>query len=450
MTLAFFAGLIYFAANLYVHSSEWSSMPQNAHLASSTGLEYAGTIKDRRGVVLAQSVRGKRVYNEDEEIRKACLHVVGDNSTNIGTAVQTVFRSELSGYNFVFGLGAPEGMNSGADITLTIDSQVQKAALEALGSNRGAVVVYNYLTGEIICLASTPTYDPENRPEDIETNPEYEGAYLNRALSASYPPGSTFKLVTASEALEDIPGSEDMHYNCTGTDIIGGKEMTCFEVSGDVDMADALMYSCNGYFGRMALKIGKKMMTARAEMQGFNKNLSFDGIETASSSYNVSDADENEFAWSGVGQYKVLETPINMAVRSAAIANGGTPVMPRLIKSMNGIVSPLVNVGKTTLGDEMMSRKTAEKLSDMMDRTAREYYGKSYLCDKLDICAKTGTAEVGGGEKAHAWVTGFAKDEDCPIAFSVIVEHGDSSFYAAIPAASKVLDATADALRARK
>ena len=165
MTLAFFAGLIYFAANLYVHSSEWSSMPQNAHLASSTGLEYAGTIKDRRGVVLAQSVRGKRVYNEDEEIRKACLHVVGDNSTNIGTAVQTVFRSELSGYNFVFGLGAPEGMNSGADITLTIDSQVQKAALEALGSNRGAVVVYNYLTGEIICLASTPTYDPENRPE---------------------------------------------------------------------------------------------------------------------------------------------------------------------------------------------------------------------------------------------------------------------------------------------
>ena len=226
--------------------------------------------------------------------------------------------------------------------------------------------------------------------------------------------------------------------------------MTCFEVSGDVDMADALMYSCNGYFGRMALKIGKKMMTARAEMQGFNKNLSFDGIETASSSYNVSDADENEFAWSGVGQYKVLETPINMAVRSAAIANGGTPVMPRLIKSMNGIVSPLVNVGKTTLGDEMMSRKTAEKLSDMMDRTAREYYGKSYLCDKLDICAKTGTAEVGGGEKAHAWVTGFAKDEDCPIAFSVIVEHGDSSFYAAIPAASKVLDATADAFRARK
>lgn len=447
LTLAFFAGLIYFISNLYVHSAQWSSMPTNGHLSDSTGLEHGGRITDRHGTVLARSVNGQRVYNDDENIRKACLHVVGDNSVNIATAVQTVYRSELSGYNFVLGLGAPDEMNQGSDITLTIDADVQKAAYNALGSRRGAVVVYNYKSGEVLCMVSTPTYDPANKPEDIETNSAYEGAYLNRALSASYPPGSTFKLITAAEALRSIPDAENRKYDCTGSDIIGGKEMTCYSVSGEVDLEEALMYSCNCYFGHLAVDLGKKKMTAAAEQCGFNSYYTIDGIDTATSHYDVSRASENDLAWSGVGQYKVLETPINVAVRTAAIANGGIPVMPRLIKDISGIVSPLTTFGKVTYGERMMSQQVAGKLSQAMDRTASEYYGKAYLSDRLDVCAKTGTAEVGGGNAAHAWVTGFSKDEDCPLAFTVIVENGDSGYQAAIPVATAALNAAADSIR---
>lgn len=447
MTLAFFAGLIYFIVNLYVHSSSWSSMPQNGHLSDGTGLEHAGTITDRNGVVLAHSVDGQRLYNDDEQIRRACLHVVGDDSVNIGTAIQTVYRSEISGYNFVFGLGAPKDFQNGAGMTLTIDSAVQKAAYQALGSNRGAVVVYNYKTGEIICLVSTPTYDPQYKPEDIETNDAYEGAYLNRALSSTYPPGSTFKLITAAAALESIDDVENRKYMCTGSENIGGKEISCVEASGEIDFAQALMYSCNCYFAHLSLELGKDKMTTKAELEGFNKNLIIDGIETATSKYDVTCANENELAWSGVGQYNVMETPINMAVRSAAIANGGTPVMPRIVRHIDGIADPMLNIGSAKTGQAMMSPSVAQKLSDMMERTVNEYYGKYYVSDRLTVCAKTGTAEVGNGKPAHAWVTGFSKDEDCPLAFSVIVENGNSGYQAAIPVASAAINAAADALR---
>lgn len=449
MTLAFFAGLAYFITNLTIHASEWSSMPQNEHLSDSNGLEHSGKIYDVNGTVLAQSIDGKRVYNEDEKIRKACLHVVGDDTINISTAIQTVYRSELSGYSFIFGLGLPSSISSGRDITLTIDSEVQKAAYEALGSNKGAVVVYNYKTGEIVCMVSTPTYDPQNKPSDIDTNDAYEGAYINRVLSASYPPGSTFKLVTAATALENIENVEDRTYYCTGSDMIGGKKITCYEVSGEVDFKEALAQSCNTYFGHLAVDLGKDKMTKQAEKMGFNSYIGFDNIETVKSTYNVSKADDGDLAWSGVGQYTVLETPINMAMISAAIANEGTPITPHIVKNISLPFGIKSSDRSSSTGSQMMSAKAAQKLYDMMDYTVKSNYGKSSFSDNLDVCAKTGTAEVGNDKGAHAWVTGFTKDNDCPLAFSVIVENGNSGFSVAIPVASRVLNAAANAIKNR-
>lgn len=431
LTLAFFAGLVYFLVNLCLNSRTWASMPQNGHLADSGSLGNAGAIYDRNGVVLAKSTGSRRVYNEDEAVRCACLPVVGDDGVFNSTAIQTIYRSQLTGYDFVFGLGIPEELKKKNDMTLTVDSRVQTAACEALGDRRGAVVVYNYKTGEIICLASTPVYDPENKPEDIDTNDKYEGAYLNRAVSAAYPPGSTFKLITSAAALENIEGSKDRMYYCQGEDTIGGKEVTCYTASGEVDFKHALMYSCNCFFAELAVEAGKSIMTAQAEKAGFNSTISFDGIESAVSTYDVSEASENDLAWSGVGQYTVMETPINMAVISAAIANGGIPVMPYIVKKNS---SDRIEYGK-----RVMKEETAAAIKEMMDDTVDEYYGSDIFSSGLDVCAKTGTAEVGGDEGAHAWVTGFILNEEYPYAFSVIVEHGDSGYGAAVPVAREVL-----------
>lgn len=450
MTLAFFAGIAYHTANLIVHSSEWIVYPMNENLPDAYGLEYAGKIIDRNGVILARSVDRKRIYNEDEETRKACVHVVGDNSVNISTAIQTVYRSQLTDNkftgSFIFGLGLPDLfkyqddiITTGNDITLTIDSRLQRTAVEALGDYKGAAFVYNYKTGEILCMVSTPVYDPQNIPADIETNPDYDGAYLNRALSASYPPGSTFKLITTNAALNEIPDIEQSVYNCTGKDIVGDGEIVCYEPNGRVDIKEALCHSCNIFFAKLAAALGKEKMTYYAQRAGFNSCIKFDGIESAESIYDVSKANENELGWSGVGQYTVLETPINMAVISAAIANGGTPVMPYLINSMKGMSSH-----KITLGKEIMSKNSADKIADMMSYTVNSFYGKDYVCEALDVCAKTGTAEVSNDGLAHAWITGFSTDEDCPLAFSVILEYGNSSYSVAIPAANKILTKAAE------
>lgn len=443
LTLAFFAGLIYHAVNLILHSSEWASMPTNAHLTDTGGLAFAGTIFDRNGVVLAESVDRKRVYNSDEEIRKACLHLVGDDSTNISTAVQTLYRSELSDYNFIQGLGVPDSMKRGRDMTLTIDSELQKTALRALGGYKGAMVFYNYKTGEIMCMVSAPTYDPANVPEDIETNDDYEGAYLNRALSAAYAPGSTFKLVTASAALAELSDAEQITHYCEGSEIIGDKEVVCYQASGEVDLKNALADSCNIFFGHLAVSLGKDNMTHHAEKAGFNRYRMVDGARTARSVYDVKEASENDLAWSGVGQYTVLETPLNMAMISAAIANGGTPVKPYFIQKMEGVFGTAGKEGKTELDEPIMSRRVAEKMTEMMAYTVSVGYGKDYVSPSLNVCAKTGTAEVGDG-RAHAWITGFCQDEDCPLAFSVIVEYGDSGYSVAIPAAREVLEKAAE------
>lgn len=445
MTLAFFAGLTYHTGRLVLHSAEWTASPMSGHIKESDGLKNGGKIMDRNGVILSQSIDGRRIYHEDEAVRKACLHVVGDDSVNIGTAIQTVARNRLTDYeftgSFVFGLGLPEALKNGEDIItrgndirLTIDSRLQTAALDALGNYKGAMIFYNYKTGEIVCMVSTPTYDPQNVPEDINTNSAYEGAYLNRAVSAAYPPGSTFKLVTAAAALNEIPDIEQSVYECTGREKIGDHDVVCYETHGKVNMQEALAKSCNVYFAKLAVALGKNKMTYYADKMGFNKEISFDGIVSKKSVYDVAEADENQLAWSGVGQYTLLETPLNMAMISAAVANGGTPVMPYLIDSVNGVPEHSV-----TTGQEMMDRATADKLYEMMDYTVQYSYGKDYVCSALDVCAKTGTAEVSDDGTAHAWVTGFCKDEDCPLAFAVLVEYGDYAYSVAIPAAGKVL-----------
>ncbi len=448
LTIMFFAGIIYFLVNLSFHASEWVSMPYNGHLSDSTGLEFAGEITDRNGVVLARSEDKKRFYNDDTDIRCACLPVVGDDSVNISTAIQTLYRSELSGYDFIFGLGMPDQLKKGNDIQLTIDSNAQVAAYHALGDRKGAVVVYNYKTGEILCMASTPVYDPMNKPDDIETNEMYDGVYLNRAVSASYTPGSTFKLVTAAAALEKDPAFEYREYDCSGSTEIGGKPINCFSVSGHIDMKGALRDSCNAYFAGLALEVGRLDMSVQAANMGFGKSWKFDGIQTARSIYDISSANDNDLGWSGVGQYTVLETPINMAIRTSAIANRGECVVPHIIKNIEGEgVKSFVD--DSSKPERMMTRETAGKLKEMMDYTVYENYGKWSFSGSLDVCAKTGTAEVGDDGIAHAWVTGFTKDDDCSLAFAVIVEHGNSGSGVAIPVASAVLNVVADNLRNR-
>lgn len=433
-------GLCVFIVKIFLNAGQWIQHSYNGHLAGSGGLSSAGEIFDRSGNTLAYSQDGERLYNSDYTTRLSTLHVVGDDSLNISSAIQSSYRSQLIGFNYLWGLGLPSSLKAGGNITLTIDSSACNAAYNALGEHNGAVVVYNYKTGEVLCSVSTPTYDPMDPPEITEDNEkEYDGVYVDKVLAGLYAPGSTFKIITAAAALENIPDIENETFTCNGSTNIGGNEITCMHIHGELTMKEGLAQSCNVVFSELAARLGKDKMTAMAEKLGFNSSVIVNSTETARQVYNVSKADENGLGWSGIGQYTVEANPMQMAIMCSAIANGGTAVLPNEIKS--GVME--INGGTK----DMIDSDLAAKLDEYMRYDVTSYYGDS-LFPSLTVCAKTGTAEVGENKEPHAWMVGYSQDEDAPLAFAVIVENGGYGFSTAGPVAVAAMEACASVLRA--
>lgn len=448
LALAFLGGLIFFITDISLNASAWVQQEFNYHVSGSGGLEKAGKIYDRNGVVLAETVNGQRVYNSDLDTRKAVLHTVGDNSLNISTAIQSTYRSDLTGFNFAWGLGLPDTLKSSRDVTITIDSTVCKAAYEALGDRRGAVVIYNYKTGEVLCMVSSTTYDPENPPEITEENEnQYKGAYLNRVLSSTFTPGSIFKVVTAACAIENIPNIYERTFDCQGYTEMNGQKITCMENHGKISFKDGLAKSCNVVFSELAAELGADKMTKTAAELGFGQSFDISGIPTVKSDYNVQGATQNQLGWSGIGQYTDLVNPMHMAIMMGAIANGGTPVTPFTVLSESGYfgIKGLSNTGSE--GKRLISSDLASQLNDMLRYNVTSYYGDN-MFGGLTVCAKTGTAEISdSGKQPNAWMIGYSQDSDAPLAFAVVLEESGYGYSEAGPVAVASMEACAKAIK---
>lgn len=447
LVILFFAGIVYFTVNISLNADSWVQHSYNGHTSGSGGLEKAGKVFDRNGVVLAQTVDGERQYNEDYTTRLSTLHVVGDNSLNISTAVQSVYRSELTGFSYIWGLEMPQSFRGGNNLTLTIDSSACNTAYEALGGQEGAVVVMNYKTGEILCSVSSKTYDPEDPPEITEDNEsEYVGAYLNRVLSSTYTPGSTFKIITAAAAIENMSDIDSRTFECTGSAEIGGKEVTCMSNHGEIGLKDGFAQSCNIVFAQLAYELGADKMTETANKMGINSSFDVGHAPTVKGQYDVKNASDNDIAWSGIGQYTDLTNPMQMCILMSAIANGGNRAEPYYVAKMSGSDFSEVTADEKN-GTAMLNSSTAEALKELMRYTVESNYGDSLFGGNLTVCAKTGTAEVAEGESNDAWIVGFTLDEDAPLAFAVVVEDGTFGLTTAGPVASAALQACAEDMR---
>ena len=329
---------------------------------------------------------------------------------------------------------------SGATLELTINAKAQQAADRALGKSRGAVVALDPKTGAILAMVSHPTFDPNPLSshdlgkaaaawKSLSTDPDH--AYYNRAIGGNlYPPGSTFKVVTAAAALENhivqdensiVPGPAELDLPLTDVTLPNEDRRACGP-GGKTTFIHALEISCNTTFGSLGLELGGEKLRAQAAKFGFGDSLQIPMRVSPSSV--PADLNAPQAAQSAIGQYDVRTTPLQMAMVAAGIANGGSVMTPYLVRSVR---SANLDVIETTSPSELsraVDTRTAEILTKMMVSVVDNGSGARARIDGVQVAGKTGTAQHDPKKPPHAWFISFAPANDPQVAVAVVVEDG--------------------------
>jgi len=423
LVFAILLGLGLFTYRIETRGATWAAFYANSHIYKD-GVLTIGSITDRNGIILLKNTKEGTKYSEDSAIRKSTMQLVGDPKGNVATAINVVLKGKLIGYDRVQGTNGIL-KKKGGKITLSIDSDINKVAYEALGSRDGFVSVYNWRMGDIICLISNPTLDPES---NVDPSTQKEGTYINKVFSSTFTPGSIFKLVTMNAVLENIDDLDSWEFTCDGETEIGGEKITCPRHHGKQNIEDALANSCNCAFASLAVELGTDTMEKNVKKLGLTDSYDIDGIKTKEGSFNFDTYDIN-LGWAGIGQFEDQINPLSMMVYMGAIAGGGEAATPRLVID-DGLVE------KNAKKVQLLKYENAVKLQEMMRNNVEKTYGESNF-PNLDIHAKSGTAETISGVKPHAWFSGYAGD----YAFVVCVENGGYGSTVAGPIANSVLQA---------
>ncbi|WP_405909315.1 penicillin-binding transpeptidase domain-containing protein [Streptomyces sp. NBC_00828] len=328
------------------------------------------------------------------------------------------------------------------DVVTTIDPDVQKAAYEALGDKKGAAVAIDPTTGKILAVVSTPSYDPSQLSAGdsdawTKLTKDADKPMTNRALRQPLPPGSTFKLVVAAAALEDglysdVDAKTDSPnpYTLpdTTTDLANENASAPCE---NASIRVALQYSCNNVFAKMAVDLGQDKLRAQAEKFGFNDESQDVPVRAYTSVY-PSDMDKSSTALTGIGQFDVTATPLQMAMVSAAIANDGKLVTPHMVsQTSDSDGNVLTNYDDSTESKEIVSSSTAEQLQSAMQTVVEDGTGTNAQISGATVGGKTGTAQHGenNSQTPYAWFTSYAKSDssDKEVAVAVLVEQSDAA-----------------------
>jgi peptidoglycan glycosyltransferase len=400
-----------------------------------------------KGQPIAQSVPSPDVYKYLRTYPGGDLYSSATGYLTIGgqpTGIEGAMDSELSGTasgQFFDQLGSifTGQKQQGDSVELTLDPIVQKAAYDALGNRQGAVVAIEPKTGRILALVSKPGFDPN--PLAVHDRAKAAQAYrnlvgdparplANRAIGGTLnPPGSTFKLVVSSAAIESgqftpdsqfpnpvsfpLPGSTAQVTNSGGGPCGPGATAT---------LATGLRLSCNTIFAEIGLQVGEKKIADMASAYGFGKELHIP-LKVTPSTY-PKGLDNAQLALSSFGQYEDRVTPLQMAMVSAGIANGGTVMKPTLIDQ---ILAPDLTVKQNFAAETFstpVSGNTSATMTKMMVNNVENGAASNARMDGISVAGKTGTAQNGASDPYTLWFTGFAPADNPKVAVAVVVENG--------------------------
>lgn len=336
------------------------------------------------------------------------------------------------------------------DVYTTLDLALQQAASDALGDNRGAVIVTEVDTGNILCMVSKPDFDPN----DIEAEWERLGAdtdsgtLVNRVTQGLYAPGSTFKIFDAIELMdEDMAAANAFSYNCIGYDnnftLEDGQPIHCYHwtAHGTVSLEKAFAKSCNCAFVNVGNSLNRDSFCTLLNNMMFGEALPYD-LPSGTSSYTLTaDTTKEDVTQLSIGQGSTLMTPMHLNMITAAIANGGTVHKDQIIASVKTGTGSTLSETKPEDYRTVMTAEVAAKMREMMRDVIAEGTATKLSSRPYNPCGKTGSAEIVTGEStSHAWFTGFAPEENPEIAITVIVEGAGTGGVSAVPVVRSVLD----------
>lgn len=434
------------------YGNRWVSSARNTRYRSARSQVIPGDILDRNGVVVASSdENGKRTYQSNTLSRSSMVHLLGDTEGNVANGIESFQANYLLGFE----TSLNERVNAlldgvqrkGDTVVITADSRLQTEIVQIfLNTSQtrgkcGAAVVMNYKTGEVLAMVSLPVYDPQNITDAIRNSSQHP--YWNRALQSLMPPGSTFKIITAVAALENLANAQNAVYTCTGaTQVMDEYLITDYgnEQHGEISLAKAFRVSCNNAFAQTALVIGDSALRKTAENFGFNDNFLFRDLVVENSRYPTTNRNSFEIAWSGVGQSQVAVTPLHLCMVSAAIANEGVMMEPRLLSRVQSPAGTVRTRTSSRVYRTACSKETAQIIDGYMKDVVKNGTGTRAKVDGLTIAGKTGSAEgsSNGVDVTHAWFTGYIDDERYPYAVSVLVEEGGTGGSVAAPVAQQI------------
>ena len=432
-----------------VKSKEIINSPYNVRLDSMADRVVRGKILDSEGNVLAETI----VAEDGSEKRRypygdLYAHVVGYDSHGKSGLESTENFNLLSSHAFFIERlvnTVQEKKNVGDDVVTTLNTNLQKAAYNALGYYNGAVVVMEASTGKILAMVSKPTYDPNriNKEWEYLTTSD-KSELLNRATQGMYAPGSVFKIITALEYIRENKDYDNYSYECTSEIHYEDTTIHCAKntTHGVEDLKTAFANSCNTAFSDIGLSLDIADYRSTAEDLLFNSKLP--SVLPYSQSKFVLDkkSESSEIMMTAMGQGKTQVSPYHMTLISAAIANGGVLMEPYLVDEIVNYTGAIVSKNYPDSYKRIMSSAEATQLKEYMTEVVTSGTGYSLAGESYTVAGKTGTAEYSSDKnKSHSWFTGFSNVDNPELVITVIVEGADKSGMSAVTVAKKVLNA---------
>ena len=337
--------------------------------------------------------------------------------------------------------------SAGDTVITTLDKRLQEIASESLGERKGAVIVMEPGTGKILTMVSKPTFDPnqvEEQWEMLVNGDEDEAVLLNRATQGLYPPGSTFKIVTALQYMRENPETyKEYHFGCDGIYEFQNFTIQCYHKTahGEEDFEMAFANSCNGVFSSLGQALDLTDLKALSDQLLFNCEQPL-SIPYSKSTYVMEEgAKEWEIAQTVIGQGETLMTPMHNLMLISAIANGGMLMQPYFIERVENVDGEQIKYFMPAQYGELMTANEAKALQGLLEKVVSDGTGSALRTEAYSVAGKTGSAEFEKEKETHAWFVGYAPAENPEIAICVIVEEGGSGGKTAAPIARQLFDA---------